>query len=62
MKEKEKRIVKGYKITQTSYNRAMKRAKKDKVALATLIEIWVAYYSKYKPYCIDERYNTKMPE
>lgn len=36
--KKEPRVVKGYKIKQSVYNKAMKRAKKEFIPLATLIE------------------------
>jgi len=45
-KQKEKRILKGYKIQPTDYKRAMKRAKKEKFALATTIENLVIEYGK----------------
>jgi len=41
---KEKRKPRAYKITDTDYKRAMKRAKKDKVPLAPMLEeIVIAY-------------------
>lgn len=46
MKVKEKRIVKGYKIRQSAYSKAFKRAKKNKVPLATTIENWVSLYGE----------------
>jgi hypothetical protein len=44
-KETEKRVLKGYKIRQSTYDKAMRRAKKERLALATLIEGWVRNYS-----------------
>jgi len=41
MKEKEKRNVRGYKISDKRYRAAMKRAKKDDIPLATYIEMFV---------------------
>ena len=41
---KEKRKPRAYKITDTDYKRAMKRAKKDKVPLAPMIEEVVIAY------------------
>jgi hypothetical protein len=41
---KEKRKPRAYKITDTEYSRAMKRAKKEKVHLATMIEEVVYAY------------------
>lgn len=46
MKEKEKRIVRGYKIAHTPYARAMKQASRDKLKLASLIEEWVKEYGE----------------
>lgn len=45
MKAKEKRKVRGYKIADTKYNKAMKRAGKEKIPLATLIEDIVSGYA-----------------
>lgn len=42
---KEKRKVKGYKILPSKYNKAMRRAKKEKMPLATLIEDIVTGYA-----------------
>lgn len=53
MKVKEKRIVKGYKIKNSLYNKAKKRADKDKLKLATLIEIWVISYAHRLDYLIE---------
>ncbi len=40
----EKRKVRGYKITDTDYETAMKRARKEKTPLATMIEeVLIAY-------------------
>lgn len=44
--EKLQRKIRGYKIPDRDYNRAIKRAKKDKVPLATQIEKWVTKYGK----------------
>jgi len=44
--EKEKRKPRAYKITDKRYNKAMRRAKKDKKSLATLIEEWVIIYGE----------------
>ena len=41
---KEKRRPRAYKITDTDYKKAMKRAKKDKVPLAPMIEELVIAY------------------
>lgn len=46
MKVKEKRKVRGYKITDSDYNRAMKRAAKEKGKLAKIIETMVIGYSR----------------
>lgn len=46
MKAKEKRVVKGYKIRKSAYSKAFKRAKKNKVPLATTIENWVSLYGE----------------
>lgn len=47
MKVKEKRKVRGYKIANTPYTTAMKRAKKNGYSLSTLIEEWVVDFGKY---------------
>ena len=44
----EKRKVRGYKITDTDYNRAMKMAAKDKIKLAPMIEDIIIRYGKNK--------------
>jgi hypothetical protein len=41
MKVKEKRKVRGYKITDKRYKAAQRRAKKDDIPLATYIEMFV---------------------
>lgn len=46
MKAKEKRLLKGYKIPDTKYKKAMRMAKKRKEKLASLIEKWVTCYSE----------------
>lgn len=45
MKANTKRVVKGYKIQDAKYQKAMRRAKKEKLNLATLIEVWVNTYA-----------------
>jgi len=49
----EKREIKGYKIQPSVYGKAMRRAKKEKAALATLIEGWVKQYSKGAVFFVD---------
>jgi hypothetical protein len=44
-KQIEKRAIKGYKIKDSVYRKAMRRAKKDKTNLANKIELWVALYA-----------------
>ena len=44
-KKTEKREIKGYKMADSKYRKAMKRAKKEKTALATKIEEWVELYA-----------------
>lgn len=44
-KAKEKRVLKGYKIKQSVYDKAMRRAKRDKRPLANLIENFVTDYA-----------------
>jgi hypothetical protein len=46
MKEKEKRIVRGYKCAETPYRKAMRRAKRDKTNLAAILEHVVVAYAK----------------
>jgi len=48
MKEKitEKRVLKGYKIKDSIYKKAMKRAKKENHSLSTWIETIVSSYAK----------------
>lgn len=45
MKVKEKRKCRTYKITDSVYLKAMKRAKKEKVPLAPMLETLVTAYS-----------------
>jgi hypothetical protein len=45
MKEKAKRKLRGYKVADKPYIKAMKRANKEKESLATLIEQFVIRYS-----------------
>ena len=47
-KKPESRLLKGYKIKDTVYQKAKKRATKEKTPLATLIELWVEGYSNGK--------------
>ena len=47
-KKPEPRLLKGYKIKDTVYQKAKKRATKEKTPLATLIEQWVEGYSSGK--------------
>ncbi len=54
MKAKEQRKVKGYKIAESQYKKAMRRAKKEKLNLATLIEVWVLSYGNKVDYLIDK--------
>lgn len=42
----EKRTLKTYKITQSDYNRAMEKAGKDKLSLATLLEQFAIQYGR----------------
>lgn len=44
-KAKQKRNVRGYKVTDSKYFKAMRRAKKEKIPLATLIEDVVNGYA-----------------
>lgn len=44
--EKQKRKLRGYKATDKDYNRALKRAIKEKNPLATQIEEWIIKYGK----------------
>jgi hypothetical protein len=41
----EKRVLKGYKIRNSIYDKAMKRAKKENTPLATLVEEWIRNYA-----------------
>lgn len=43
--KKEKRVLKGYKIRKSVYDKAMKRAAKNKMPLATTVESWVSCYA-----------------
>ena len=49
----EKRKVRGYKINDKFYDKAMKRANKEKLSLATLIEVWVISYGNKDAFYID---------
>lgn len=51
--ENEKRNLRGYKIKDATYNKAMRRAKKEKTPLATLIEVWITSYANRLPFLID---------
>lgn len=53
MKAKEKRKVRGYKISDKPYLVAMKRAKKNGSPLASLIEKWVTDFGKDAPILIN---------
>jgi len=53
LKEKDKRYSNSYKCTSSTYNKAMRRAKKEKLKLATLIEVWVIAYANKMPFLID---------
>lgn len=53
VKEKSKRYSNSYKCTSSIYNKAMRRAKKEKLKLATLIEVWVISYANKTPFLID---------
>lgn len=44
-KQKEKRLLKGYKVREKPYIKARKRAIKERTALSTLIEDWVEAYA-----------------
>lgn len=44
-KIKEKRVIKGYKVRPSKYNKAMRRAKKENTKLATLIEDVINNYA-----------------
>ena len=46
MKANEKRVLKGYKIKDSVYCKAMKRSQKDKGHLSTFIEFVVQCYSE----------------
>ncbi len=50
MKQAEKRKPRSYKITDNVYLKAMRRAKKEKFPLASLIECIVASYSDNAAY------------
>lgn len=45
-KKKEKRILKGYKIRNSVYAKAIKRASKKNMKLATTIEHWVECFAE----------------
>lgn len=51
--ENEKRKLRGYKVKDATYNKAMKRANKEKTPLATLIEVWITSYANRLPFLID---------
>lgn len=51
--EKEIRKPRSYKIKDSVYQRAMKRAVKEKVSLATIIEVWLICYGSKTPFYID---------
>ncbi len=42
--EKQKRRQRAYKITDKHYDKAMKRAKRDKIPVATLVETFLMAY------------------
>lgn len=44
IQKKEPRVLKGYKVRLSDYNRAMKRARREKSHLATLLEQVVIAY------------------
>lgn len=44
LKEKDKRYTNSYKCTSSAYNKAMRRAKKEKGTLSKLIELVVIAY------------------
>lgn len=45
MKAKEKRNNHSYKASDKIYQKAMRRAKKEKKSLSTQIEEWIKYYA-----------------
>ena len=47
MKIQEKRNVRGYKVKDSVYKKAVKQAGKDKKPLATQIEEWVTAYAHF---------------
>jgi len=58
MKAKETRKVRGYKIKDSVYFKAQKKASKGETQLATLIEAWVTNYGKYgSPLISTHNYN-----
>ena len=59
-KKNEKREIKGYKIKDYIYRKALRRARKEKVPLATRIEEWVCAYAEGLPVGIAP--NVELPE
>lgn len=51
--ESKKRYTNSYKCTSNVYNKAMRRAKKEKLKLATLIEVWLICYAHGTSYFIE---------
>ena len=60
MKAKEKRKVRGYKMADAPYLKAMKRATKEKLNLATLIEVWVIAYGNKDPFYISSEHPNNL--
>jgi len=50
--QKQKRTPHSYKVVDKIYEKAMRRAKKEKVELATLIEVWVIAYATKSDFLI----------
>lgn len=46
IKTTEKRIPRSYKIADKTYNKAKRRAKREKSAVANLVEGWITAYSE----------------
>jgi hypothetical protein len=46
MKAKQKRIARAYKVADAPYNKAKKRATRNKQSLATIVEAFVTDYSE----------------
>lgn len=61
MKAKEPRTVKGYKIQDSTYQKAMRRAKREKLELATLVEVWVIAYAHKDDFLISGQPPTQFP-